>query len=102
MAFFSSHCICFALFFAAWRAGAVFVVSRADCFWGRASYAQFCFSFNTRNFTISFDHLAWNIVSTSFDLNLDPPKSECSLILYSYKYFDIILLLVLASYFCFE
>jgi hypothetical protein len=49
---------------------------------------------NTRNFTISFDHLAWNITSTSFDLNVDPPKSECSLILYSsYEYLFLIIVL---------
>jgi hypothetical protein len=53
--------------------------------------------------TRSFVHLAWNIMSTSFDLNLDPPGSKCSLKLYSYKYVDIILLLlVLLSLFCFQ
>jgi hypothetical protein len=64
-------------------------VSRSDYFRERASCAWFCFFLysspvlgsvfflyssykylNTRNFTISFDHLAWNIMITFFDLNL--------------------------------
>jgi hypothetical protein len=57
----------------------------------RASCARFCFFLLLQ----VFDHLAWNIMSTSFDLKLDPPNSKCYLILYpSYKYFDIILLLL--------
>jgi hypothetical protein len=57
----------------------------------RACCARFCFFLLVQ----VFDHLAWNIMSTSFDLKLDPPNSKCYLILYpSYKYFDIILLLL--------
>jgi hypothetical protein len=65
------------------------------CFRGareRACCARFCFFLLLVQV---FDHLAWNIMSTSFDLKLDPPNSKCYLILYpSYKYFDIILLLL--------
>jgi hypothetical protein len=58
----------------------------------RACCARFCFFLLLVQV---FDHLAWNIMSTSFDLKLDPPNSKCYLILYpSYKYFDIILLLL--------
>jgi hypothetical protein len=58
----------------------------------RACCARFCFFLLLVQV---FDHLAWNIMNTSFDLKLDPPNSKCYLILYpSYKYFDIILLLL--------